>query len=109
MKVSGQLETPTASLPGEIAAGTHLIGGCVGLRIGFDAVENKEILLCRESNPGRPACSPSLYRLSYADSEIKWFIVSFMLTLILTTINGLCLLEEHFMIYSHEKPKMNAY
>jgi hypothetical protein len=36
----------------------------VSLRAGLDAVE-KSLRLCRERNPGRLACSPSLYRLSY--------------------------------------------
>jgi hypothetical protein len=35
---------------------------------GLNAVEWRKIsfFLYRESNPGRPACSPSLYRLSYS-------------------------------------------
>jgi hypothetical protein len=45
----------------------------MGPRVGLDAVEKRKILQCRESNPGHPACSPSLYRLSYPDS-LKNFI-----------------------------------
>jgi hypothetical protein len=41
------------------------MGGWVGLRVGLDAVEKRRILHCRGSNSGRPARSPSLYRLSY--------------------------------------------
>jgi hypothetical protein len=41
--------------PGEIAPGTHWIGGWMGPRIGLEAVQKRKILLCRESNPGRPA------------------------------------------------------
>jgi hypothetical protein len=38
----------------------------VGPRAGLDAVEKKKNqCLCRESNPGHPARSPSLRRLSY--------------------------------------------
>jgi hypothetical protein len=40
----------------------------VGLRHGLDAVEKRKSCPCRESNPGRPTCSPSLYRLRYPDS-----------------------------------------
>jgi hypothetical protein len=37
----------------------------VGPRAGLDAVEQIKISFpCRESNPGRPTYSPSLYRLS---------------------------------------------
>jgi hypothetical protein len=51
--------------PEERAPGTHWIGGRLGSRIGLDAVDSK-ILRCRESNPGRPVHSLSLYRLSGA-------------------------------------------
>jgi hypothetical protein len=47
----------------EIGPGTHWIGGWVGPRAGLDAVEKRQIFPRRESNPGRPAHSPSLYRL----------------------------------------------
>jgi hypothetical protein len=43
----------------------------VGLRIGLYAEEKRKILHCRDSNPSRPARSPSLYRLSYPDSHLK--------------------------------------
>jgi hypothetical protein len=46
----------------------------VGPRVGLDAVENRKILHCREANPGHPARSPSLYRLSYPDSNRIWKI-----------------------------------
>jgi hypothetical protein len=61
----------SASQPGrftsaEKASGTHWIGGWVGPKAGLDAVEQRKIYCpCRESNPGRPARSPSLYRLSH--------------------------------------------
>jgi hypothetical protein len=46
--------------------GTHWIGGGVGPRAGPDAVGRRNIpWQCRESNPGHPARSPSLYQLSY--------------------------------------------
>jgi hypothetical protein len=38
-------------------------------RAGLNAVEQRKILHCRISNPGRPARSQSLYRLSYPDSS----------------------------------------
>jgi hypothetical protein len=40
----------------------------MGLRAGLDAVDKRKIFPYCESNPGRPARSPSLYRLSYPDS-----------------------------------------
>jgi hypothetical protein len=40
---------------GEIALGTHWIGGWVGPRAGLDAVEKRKILYYRGSNPARPA------------------------------------------------------
>jgi hypothetical protein len=60
MEMSGQLHAPVP--------GTHCIAGWVGPRAGLEAVERK-ILHCREWNPGRPAGSPSLYRLSYPGSS----------------------------------------
>jgi hypothetical protein len=41
------------------------IGGWVGTRVDLDAVEKRKILRLRKSNPGCPAHSPSVYRLSY--------------------------------------------
>jgi hypothetical protein len=56
---------PGRITPGEKAPGTRWIEVRVGPRADFDAVEKREISRpCRESNPGRPSRSPSLYRLS---------------------------------------------
>jgi hypothetical protein len=52
---------PCRFTPGEIAPDTHWIKRWVGPRVGLDVVV--KIVHCRESNPGRPARSPSLYRL----------------------------------------------
>jgi hypothetical protein len=68
MKVNGKLHAPATLSPEEIAPGTHWSGGWVGYRFGLDAVEKRKILQCRESNPGRPAHSLSLYRFCYPDS-----------------------------------------
>jgi hypothetical protein len=60
---------PDRSTPGEKAHGTHWIGGWVDPRAGLDTVEKRKISCpCRKSKPGRPARSPSLYRLSYPSS-----------------------------------------
>jgi hypothetical protein len=50
---------PGRFIPGEIARSTYWIGSWVGPRVGLDAVEKRQILYCRESNPGRPARSSS--------------------------------------------------
>jgi hypothetical protein len=63
MEVSGQLHAPAALLPV-----THWIGDRVGLRAGMDTKNKKKSDPCRELNPGRPAHTPSIYRLSYPDS-----------------------------------------
>jgi hypothetical protein len=56
---------------GEIAHGTHCIGGWVVSRAGLEAVQwRKTSCLCQELNPGRPAHSPSLYRLSSPGSNL---------------------------------------
>jgi hypothetical protein len=47
---------------GVISPGTHLIGDWVGPIVGLGA-DTRKILPCWESNPGRPARSPSLHRL----------------------------------------------
>jgi hypothetical protein len=69
MEESGQLHAPDA-LPPRRAPGTHCIGRWIDPKAGLDAVEKRKILHCRESNAGRPARSPSLYRLSYPDSSV---------------------------------------
>jgi hypothetical protein len=51
MEINGQLHAP-AALPPLKAPGTHWIGGCVGPRAGFDAVE-KEKNLAPAGNPAR--------------------------------------------------------
>jgi hypothetical protein len=38
---------------------THWIGGWMGPRVRLDAVEKRKMLQCRESNPCRPARSPT--------------------------------------------------
>jgi hypothetical protein len=54
------------------APGTHLTEGWVGSRTDVETVEIRKISYpCRESIPGRPAGSQSLYRLSNPASENK--------------------------------------
>jgi hypothetical protein len=72
MQVSGQLHKPAALAPGREVPVPIQIGGCVGLRAGLEAVGKRKILSCRESNPGRPFGSVSLYRLSYPDSVVEY-------------------------------------
>jgi hypothetical protein len=53
--------------------GTNSIAGWVSPRAGLDDVERRKIsYLCWESKPGRPAHSPSLYRLSDLCSQVKY-------------------------------------
>jgi hypothetical protein len=55
---------PRPLYPSETAPGAHLIGGWVCSRAALDAVEWRKIsCLCRESNSGHPARSPSLHSL----------------------------------------------
>jgi hypothetical protein len=70
MEVNGQLHAPAALPPRKYPPVTHWIGGWVDPRVGLDAVEKRKLLQCRESNPGRPARNPSLYRLSYPNSSL---------------------------------------
>jgi hypothetical protein len=49
-----------------------LIGSCVGPRACLNAVKNRKIIHCRESNPGLLARRPSPYRLSYPTPEVSW-------------------------------------
>jgi hypothetical protein len=65
MEVSGQLHAPAALPLGEIAPGTHWIGGWVGPRIGQDAVEKRKSVHCRESNPGRATRSEQIYNYNF--------------------------------------------
>jgi hypothetical protein len=67
--VSGQRHAPAVLYPWERTPGTHWIGGCMGVRAGLDTEARGKILcLCRESNPGRPFYSQTLYWLSYPSS-----------------------------------------
>jgi hypothetical protein len=55
MEVSGQLHTLTTSPFGEIAAGTHGIGGFVGPEAGQKAMEKRKPPLSEiEPEPSRP-------------------------------------------------------
>jgi hypothetical protein len=52
--VSGQRHAPAALYPRERNPGTHWIGGCVGLRVGLDTEDSRQILcLCQGQNPDR--------------------------------------------------------
>jgi hypothetical protein len=53
----------------EIAPGNDWTGGWVVPRVSLDLIGKRKIFPCLESNPGRPACSPLLYRLSYPGSR----------------------------------------
>jgi hypothetical protein len=55
--------------PEERAPGTHWIGGWVDYKASLDAMEKRKSYPCRESKAGRPAHTPSLYRLRYSDSH----------------------------------------
>jgi hypothetical protein len=61
MAVGGQLHAPAALTPGK-RPGTHFIGGWVEVG-GLDGCGNLGPTGVR--SPDRPACSESLYRLSY--------------------------------------------
>jgi hypothetical protein len=55
--------------PGEKTPSTYWIGGWVGPRASLDAEVPVNILCpCWGSNPSRPACSQTLYWLSYPSS-----------------------------------------
>jgi hypothetical protein len=56
----------------EAAPNTHCRGGWVHPSVSLYTVEEKEILHCLELNLGHPACSQSVYRLSYPNS---WHMV----------------------------------
>jgi hypothetical protein len=73
--VCGQFYTPVVLTPEYEPPDTHYIGVWAGTTIGLDVVDYRKIsFLCRESNPGRPARNPSLYRMisnSACDTENK--------------------------------------
>jgi hypothetical protein len=55
--VNGQPQAPATLPPGGKAACNHCMGGWVGSRAGFDAVEYRKVSCpCRKSNSGHPAC-----------------------------------------------------
>jgi hypothetical protein len=62
MEVKGQLDAPAALTSGKDSR-FPLARRLGGPTAGLGSVEKRKILSCRESNPGRLAHSPSLYRL----------------------------------------------
>jgi hypothetical protein len=50
MEVNGQFHVPAALSPGEIASGTHWIGGWVDPRSGLDSVEKRDENLASVGN-----------------------------------------------------------
>jgi hypothetical protein len=52
--------------PGERVLSARSMGGWVGPGVGLSAVKMRKFLHYLDSNPGRPAHSPLLYRLSFA-------------------------------------------
>jgi hypothetical protein len=61
---------PDRFTPRERAPGTHCIGGCVGPRVGLDAVVKRKIpSLCRHSNPQSSISYSSAIPLSYPRSR----------------------------------------
>jgi hypothetical protein len=76
LEVSGQLNTPAALPPGDIAPGIHWIGGWVDPRAGLEDVGKKKFLTLpglELRTLGRPARSQSLYRLRYPASRMFQF------------------------------------
>jgi hypothetical protein len=60
---------------GKRVPGIHWIGGWVEPRAGLDDMEKRKIFHWRESNLGRPAHSPSLYRTQLTEPFIIWFFI----------------------------------
>jgi hypothetical protein len=75
MGVSGQLHTPTSLPPGKEHQ-VPVIGGWVGPSAGLDAVAKKKILLCQESNPGRPVHSLLWAVTANSKSQLTEFFMS---------------------------------
>jgi hypothetical protein len=61
--------TPRRIYPEERDPDTQWLGRWMGPRAGLDAVKKRKVSFpCWESNPGRPASSTLLYKLSYPGS-----------------------------------------
>jgi hypothetical protein len=71
----GDRDTAVSLLTSELDEGEcrfnsgEIAPGWVGTTAGLNALEKRKILLCRESNQGRPARSPSVHGLRYFDSK----------------------------------------
>jgi hypothetical protein len=57
--------------PWKWAPGTHWIGGWVGPRVSWTPWRREISCPYQEFNPGCPACSQSLYRLSYHRPDLE--------------------------------------
>jgi hypothetical protein len=69
----------SASTPGEIAPGTHWIGGWVSPRAGLGVVKKKSYP-CRDSNSGRPAyINVMQLRIALIPSAGQYFLVAFQM------------------------------
>jgi hypothetical protein len=56
---------PDRFTPGDRVPSSHWIRTCVGPDVRPEAMDNKIISPCRESNPGFPVSSKLHYRMSY--------------------------------------------
>jgi hypothetical protein len=65
--------------PKERAPGTNWIGGWVGPRAVLGSVKINISYACSDSNPGRPAFTLSLYRLSYSGSQAYNIMIFYVL------------------------------
>jgi hypothetical protein len=86
--VSSQLHTPAALPLPEILSRYSLDRrlGRPQSRSGHCGEEKKKHFPCRKLNPGRPARSPSLYRLRYPDPHAR--LQDHFITEILDTLDG---------------------
>jgi hypothetical protein len=69
-----RVSRPDRFTSGERTSSTLWIGGWVDLRAGLDAVK-RNILPCREQNPGRAVRSTPLYRLNNPDSCSLYYTI----------------------------------
>jgi hypothetical protein len=99
MDVNGELHTPIALIPVEIAPGTHWIGGWVGPSIGLKAVAmRKSPCHYRESNLRRSACS-----LFTTLTELSQLLI-----IVLIVISNLFCVSRLFMSCKFSNPRMRG-
>jgi hypothetical protein len=94
MEVSGQLHAPAASLSVKEPPVAIEQEAWWAPRAGLDAMKKRKIsCLCRKSNPGSPACGPTM--LYYPEKNFEIFTAVTVRIVVFWVVRGCSLVSEY--------------